>query len=497
MQSSNNTSSSSSRNSGLGTIAYNSFLSLPIPPNIVAEWTSLIPLVAHLASYRHDHQLAGEAALSGRLNVSLFPRLGVLDGIARLLARGPDFLDRVSTLSEVSNHVWDVNWGSAFPCANGAASSIITAYALSCADQKSVRMPEHVTAMSEIQDPKKLDNVMPESPSVSKAEKLGVATNDIQIAKNKSTLRQLPGHKEKSTFRKPEVGLSFRRYQTLHVIEFSRQKLTSSYEWYHLVDQVAESHTFKVTRFLLLLGIAIVLCLCGIFGTAVVVLIGVVTQVMCQFLKVQRPPGFLDNNENHGACMLLSSHKNSSTWYLYNGDRGVVDSLLNKTMFSIPSYGKLLTHWFRIAHVIQLLAMTFIAAQKGWDGIALVILLIAADAMHWRYSKNQLARRWLKTEDVCVKAKSFEFTGRTAMLASIHKVSSTKVNTWMDEIMPPAPRRQALLNRLSKGPDGISVPDPDFEALPRFDQDWVVLHSGLAAQAASVLEKELGKSSWV
>ena len=83
--------------------------SLPIPPNIMAEWTALIPLVAHLASYRHDHQLAGEAALSGRLNVSLFPRLGVLDGIARLLAGGPDFLDRVSTLDEVNRHVWDVN----------------------------------------------------------------------------------------------------------------------------------------------------------------------------------------------------------------------------------------------------------------------------------------------------------------------------------------------------------------------------------------------------
>lgn len=311
------------------------------------------------------------------------------------------------------------------------------------------------------------------------------------------TLGQLPGHKERSTFRKPEIGLSFRRYQTLHVVEFSRQKLTSSYEWYHLVDQVTESHTFMVMRFFLLLGIVVVLCLCGIFGTAVVVLIGVVTQVVCQFLKVQRPPRFLDNNENHSACMLLSSHKNSSTWYLYNGDRGVVDSLLNKTMFSIPSYGKFLTHWFCIAHVIQLLAMTFVAAQKGWDGIALVILLISADAMHWRYSKNQLARRWLKTEDVCVKAKSFEFTGRTAMLAAIHKVSSSKVNSWMDEIIPPAPRRQALLNRLSKGPDGTSVPDPDFEALSRFDQDWVVLHSGLATQAASVLQNELGKSSWV
>lgn len=180
MQSSNNTSSLSGRTSGLGTIAFDPFLPLPIPPNIVAEWTSLIPLVAHLASNRHDHQLAGEAALSGRLNVSLFPRLGVLDGIARLLAGGPEFLDRVSTMGEVSHHVWDVNWGSAFPCANGAASSIVTAYALSLTNCKSISMDENVAALSKLQDPKKAVDAMPESRSVSKVEELGVAANDVQ-----------------------------------------------------------------------------------------------------------------------------------------------------------------------------------------------------------------------------------------------------------------------------------------------------------------------------
>lgn len=187
MQSSDNTiSSSSSRSSGLGTITYNPLFSLPTPPNIVAEWTALIPLVAHLASYRHDHQLAGEAALSGRLNVSLFPRLGVLDGIARLLAGGPDFLDRVSTLGEVNRHVWDVNWGSSFPCANGAASSIITTYALGCADSTSVRMPEHVAAMTKIQDPEKsASSSTPESLPVSMTDELAIAAkNNSQTAKN-------------------------------------------------------------------------------------------------------------------------------------------------------------------------------------------------------------------------------------------------------------------------------------------------------------------------
>lgn len=180
------TSSASARNSGRGTITYDPFLSLPIPPSIVAEWTSLIPLVVHLASYRHDHQLAGEAALSGRLNVSLFPRLGVLDGIARLLARGPDFLDRVSTMGEVSHQVWDVKWGSAFPCANGAASSIITAYALSRADWNYVRMPEHVSIFSKPLNLEKLVDGIPESSTVCKTEGPEIGANNIQAAENTS-----------------------------------------------------------------------------------------------------------------------------------------------------------------------------------------------------------------------------------------------------------------------------------------------------------------------
>lgn len=240
----------------------------------------------------------------------------------------------------------------------------------------------------------------------------------------------------------------------------------------------------------------VILCLCGIFGTAVILFMSVITQVICQFLTVQRPPRFLENNETHSACMLLSSHKNSSTWYLYIGDRGVVDSLLNKPMFSIPPSGKFLMHWFRIAHFIQLLAMTFVAAQKGFDGLALVILMLLDNRMHWRYRKNQLAQRWLRTEDICVKAKSFEFTGRTAMLGAIHKMSGTKVTTWMDEIMSPVPRRQAWLDRLSKSPDSNSSPNSDFDSLSRFDQDWVLLNSELATQATSVLQAELGTKSW-
>lgn len=52
----------------------------PVPalPNIVAEWTDIIPLVCHLAKYKSDYQLVGHTIMTGRLSVGIFPRLGVL-----------------------------------------------------------------------------------------------------------------------------------------------------------------------------------------------------------------------------------------------------------------------------------------------------------------------------------------------------------------------------------------------------------------------------------
>lgn len=74
--------------------------------------------------------------------------------------------------------------------------------------------------------------------------------------------------------------------------------------------------------------------------------------------------------------MLSAAHENASTWYLYVGDRGVIDSLLNKTMLSSPAANRMLVGYFRLAHVLQLLAMTYVAAQKGIDGVSLVLLLL-------------------------------------------------------------------------------------------------------------------------
>lgn len=52
------------------------------------------------------------------------------DNIAHFVEQGPEYLDRASTAGHSSQQVWDVNWGSRFPCANGAAVSILSSHVL-------------------------------------------------------------------------------------------------------------------------------------------------------------------------------------------------------------------------------------------------------------------------------------------------------------------------------------------------------------------------------
>lgn len=75
--------------------------------------------------------------------------------------------------------------------------------------------------------------------------------------------------------------------------------------------------------------------------------------------------------------MLVASHQNATEWNLLVGDRGVVDTPLNKPAFMIHEsrLTYMVVWWFRVAHVLQLAAMTFITAIGGWDGVACVILV--------------------------------------------------------------------------------------------------------------------------
>ena len=274
-------------------------------------------------------------------------------------------------------------------------------------------------------------------------------------------------------------------------MEFGRQVSLPVLRQNKIYRQIRDliSHVF-------LIGLTVVLCLCGIFGTAAIIFNGMIARLVSRHIKIRRPPGYLENNENHNACMLLSNHKNASTWYLYVGDRGVVDSLLNKPMIIIPPHSKLFSSWFKIAHMIQLLAMTFVAAQKGWDGPVLLLLLIFEQAYQWYQNENWTAKKWLADEGVTMKTKSFRFTGRTLMVGAIHKLNGSITAAWMDDIIAPCARRNVWLKQLSKESSEVAEAYEDFEALSSFDLNCVSLSSGLVFEASKVIKRELGRDTW-
>ena len=273
----------------LGSIAADAFFWIPPLPTIVAEWAALIPLIVHLASAQDDHRMVGEAALRGTLSTGMFPKLGHLNGIARLLHNGPDFLDYASSKGALSSTIWDVSWGSVFPCANGAARAMFTTHAIKKltslinADQGSA---EHI--------PKRTSKSVGTAPSKESAS----TTSNV-----------------------------FRRPQILHVLSLTRRETKSSLRtWCH---QLLCSKFVEGIWLLSLLCLAVALCLFGWYGSASIVLSSAISRLVCHYLPVERPPGYPGNNEAHDACILAAVHEDASTWYLYTGDRGIVDWLLN------------------------------------------------------------------------------------------------------------------------------------------------------------------------
>lgn len=436
----------------LGILAY--FPAYQVP-SIISEWSALFPLVCHLANFGEDHRMVGELALAGHLTVGLFPKLGYLDGIWRLLKGGPDFFDRANAKSESNYKVWDVNWGSVFTRANGSATSIITDYALR-KHQKPTEMPEVVLA-----EPQHLP---------------GTAAAAIAEPKLQS---------------KVATKTAFRRHQELHIIRMSRKNRSRTLEGTLLLLIVSRSGKFSYH--LILVGLVVVLCLLGAFGSAAIIVNGLLSKIVCRLLQAERPSGYLENNENHEACMLSAVHENANTWYLYMGDRGVIDWLLNKTMLSTPSASRILMVYFRLAHVSQLLAMTFVAAQKGIDGLSLVMLLLINYGFQYLFGGHKMARRWLEAERVSVDAHTFRFSGRTPMIGAIHMISEARDAAWKDTLLAPCPRIKVWLDELKCTTDMRKRVASDLQALSSSDRSWVLLNSQLAIEAARLIRRGLSQ----
>lgn len=454
----------------LGSLNVPAYLPVPLLINFIAEWSALIPLVIHLASYRHAHQLAGQVALLGRVSISIFPKLGVLIGISKLIESGPEFLDTASILGKSSRQVWDIKWGSRFFSANGAASNILAEWVLERGGHVS-RIPEGIPSTILARTGTRITESTvfpPPSPQ----------------AKPKSTIfaDELPKLKTTGT---TISGPSFRRYQTCHVMHFSKTEPMIS--WRSRVDSVLQSLVYAILAFVLKLGIVIVLCLFGIYGTSATLLVGAASQLISRTITVQRPSGFLENNEVHDACMLVAAHQNASTWYLFVGDRGIVDSVLNKTMVQIPPQ-KHKAWWFMQAHRIQLLAMTFAASQKGWDGISLLILLIVSSICKVRTQNSSLARMFCKANGIAIKQESFEFSGRSCMLGAIQKAGGGASWTWMDDILVPCERRDVWAQGLSSTDGGMSTFEEQMGKLSAFDRGWVLVNKQLSENAFGIIK---------
>jgi hypothetical protein len=285
------------------------------------------------------------------------------------------------------------------------------------------------------------------------------------------------------------MEVPFRRYQTLHVISMSRKLYTPLSRGIFCIAVLAR--IWRIAYAVMLLGTAVLFCLLGAYGSATIVLSGLVTKGVCRLLQAERPAGYLDNNEYHEACMLSAVHENASTWYLYIGDRGVVDWLLNKSMLSTPSAGAVLTAYFRFAHLAQMLAMTYVAAQKGVDGVSLVILMLINSILQWLTGHHQMARKWLENENVHTDAHTFEFSGRTPMLGAIHILSAARNADWMDTLLAPCPRIKVWVDELKCDAHEFPRSVESLQTLSPTDRSWVLLNSQLAIEAARTISHEL------
>ncbi|KAI2614093.1 uncharacterized protein GGS25DRAFT_470309 [Hypoxylon fragiforme] len=431
--------------------------------SIIFEWASLLPLAIYLARSRLPHQLVGQAALTGIIGVGLFPRLGVLGTIADFLQQDQEFLDRASSVSQMRRTVWDVNWGSIFPCANGAAAAMLDAHVLR--NVKTQLAPEQL--------PK---------PPLPKAPSKPSSITSCHVSHSSGSTTPIN--------EKPVQG--FRRYQTLHILHFS-DSMTSNPSL--LKQKIASSHSwaifFEALGLMLLLGISIICILYGLYGTAAAVVLTILFRISRQLIKVERPVGYLHNNEGDlPGCMLMALHENASTWYLYVGSRGTIDAVLNKSM--IQSIGSPLNGWLahglRALEILQLIIMSYAAAQKGWDGIALLCLILAAWIFDWLLNNDQrIAGLWLQREGIAVKAQSLKFGGRTPIMGLVHALSNKQATSWMDGIISPSNRRAVWLQKL-----GSQNVDPELEQkLSQRDKEWIALNERLT-YAALEATKDIG-----
>lgn len=189
--------------------------------------------------------------------------------------------------------------------------------------------------------------------------------------------------------------------------------------------------------------------------------------------------------------MLSAIHQNASTWYLYTGDRGVIDGLLNKPMITAVEtvFGKAVPaafiYFIQALSILQVVAMTYVNAQQGWDSVALLSFILFSKLLIGICGRqSSLARNWLRRHHIKVEAKTFLFSGRVAMLGAIQVFKKNSSSSWMDSILHRNARLDAILR-------GLSGPEQEYEkvlaTLEEVEQALVQLNVRQAHRGAELM----------
>lgn len=387
-----------------GTLQLQYWLSMPSLPAIIAEWAALIPLTVYLSSLRSDFELAGEVSLRGRLSVGVVPKLWALGGIAKLLREGEVFFDMANSAGDPLK-VYDVQWGSVFPCYNSAATAAVTACAFNGKEDSPEIMQEDLRAYV-LQHKDDFSARFPIDTADSGTDEPisdVYCGNDIEGLVNRKKL--------------------YGRRQLLNVIVVNTVEKRILRWW---VVSIMRRPVWLAVQLGLTLGLTVVLVVCGCVGSGVMLVIGGISRYCAQNTGLKRSSLYLRNREVHEGCMLVAVHENATVWTLCLGHRGLIDSLLNKPMIDPGKTSSLVLAWFRFAEVLQVVAMTFVAGQKGWDGIVLFILVVAVWGFSALNGYNKHASRWLKEEGFQTVAFGCEFPGRTELLGAVQLLSTEK-----------------------------------------------------------------------
>ncbi|KAL4891364.1 hypothetical protein BDV59DRAFT_68321 [Aspergillus ambiguus] len=436
-----------------GTLLLKFWTTLPEIPDIVAEWASLVPLTVYLSNMRTAYDLAGEVSLRANLSLSIVPKLWELGSIAKLLRERETFLDTASAAGDPLR-VYDVQWGSVFPCYNSAAAVSVAANAMHHADDTPEITQKDLNDWV-IEHEAELEQQFPPD-AFSKSRELPTIRSEVYCGDG---VRDLVDRKR-----------LFGRAQQLNIIFVSlrgKRARTSG------MLQRPWTHRLQLTaQLLLVIGTGAVLLSLGCIGTGVLLLIGSISHFCSQYVEVRRSPLYLRNREVHEGCMLVAAHENATIWTLYLGDRGMIDSLLNKPMVEISKASPLILNWFRFAEILQVFAMTYVAGQKGWDAMCLLIIIILWSLTRFN-SRNKHAAAWLQEEGLDTTAFRCEFPGRSELLGAVQLLSTEKRTLWMDGILAPVQRRDIWLQMVGAVDSDSKSLRESFDSLGAHDRNWV------------------------